>query len=652
MTTRNAGVARSLRAWARTMRSLRPSGRTAAYFLASAVLCLTDAGLGRMSFGVCLLAVCGRAYLPACALGAAVGSALADLRGAAGPCACVAAVLCVRLLLPRRIQKLAVYAVAAGTCAITGLYPMVRAGFSAASILFLVCHAAGTVGLIALFRAALIRKSYPAQIGALCALLPGLMALRLPGGWSAAACALSWAACAAAGPVYACAGCAVVSALQPEAAMPAAAICLAALLVRLMRGRPLPACAATCAVYLLTGLRAGSFGFSACSAAGTMLALLLPPDRILPAPPRTKLPGFPAQRELRQASQAMAQAADMLRAPEAVPRRELAAILDAAGGQVCRSCPKHSSCCSAADPLPEQAFEESAAVLLSRGAARAQDLSSRFRERCIHPEAFLTAVNDALDEERTGRRIRRRLREAQQAARAQYALMSNLLDRLSDRLYAPDCPINFTPEISVQAAGRGGSAVSGDRGAAFDGPGATYYVLLCDGMGAGTAAAGESRRAVELLRALLLSGADAAGALRALNGVYLLRDDGCFSTVDLLRINLTSGAAILYKWGASASYLKRSRGLRLLGGAGLPPGLDPGDASDQIHLNLDRGDVLVLLSDGLAGKETRRRLEHCGSLDPRDVAKSLFAGREPGADDCTAVCVRLKRSAQRVPVAI
>ena len=62
--------------------------------------------------------------------------------------------------------------------------------------------------------------------------------------------------------------------------------------------------------------------------------------------------------------------------------------------------------------------------------------------------------------------------------------------------------------------------------------------------------------------------------------------------------------------------------------------------------------MLVLLSDGLSGKETAQRLEHCDSLDPRDVARSLFAGRAPGADDCTAVCVRLRRAVQREPVAI
>ena len=401
---------------------------------------------------------------------------------------------------------------------------------------------------------------------------------------------------------------------------------------------------------MIVGARTRCFGFSACAAAGTALAMLLHPERILPQPPRAPLPRFPAQRELRQAALAMEQASAMLCEPKADPRRELEAILEAGEEQVCRNCAKYASCRGGQDPPFAAEFSQNAAHILSNGEVTVRDLP--MLSHCIHPDAFLTAVNDAMDDERAGRRIRRRLREARTAAQAQYALMGDLLRQLAERLYGQEHPVHFSPEIFAHGVGRSGSTVSGDRGAAFAGPGATYYVLLCDGMGAGEAAARESRQALELLRTMLLSGADARSALRALNGVYLLRDDGCFSTVDLLRINLTSGDAILYKWGAAASYLKRSRGLRLLGGAGLPPGLGPDEGAEQIHLNLDRGDVLVLLSDGLAGQETRRRLEHCRSLSPQDVARSLFAGRGPGADDCTAVAVRLKRIGQREPVSV
>ena len=527
---------------------------------------------------------------------------------------------------------------------------MVAGGAAWTPVLRWAVHTALIAGGIVLFRAALIRKSYFAQVGALCALLPGFAVLRLPGGWSLAAAALAWVSAAQTGPVYVCAGAAFMTAFHPDAAPCYTSFCLCALLYRLLRSRPAAACAAACGICTLTGLQFQSYGFSACAAAGALAAVFLRPDRFLPEPPRAALPKHPARKELRQAARALAQAADMLDSKDTDPRRELAAVLDSAEEQVCRNCAKHRSCREYAEQNAVE-FSGHAAEILTSGAAK-EDLPPSFLDRCIHPDAFLTAVNDAVDAGRAGQRFRRRLAETRRAAMAQYSLMGGLLDRLCDQLYAPERPVNFAPEISVRAEGRGGSQLSGDRGAAFAGPGATYYVLLCDGMGTGAPAAKESAGAVGLLRRLLLSGADAEGALRALNGIYLLRDDGCFSTVDLLRINLTSGDAILYKWGASASYLKRNRGLRRLGGAGLPPGLDEDGSPEALHLNLDRGGVLVLLSDGLSDAQTQRRLEHCGSLRPEDVAGSVFVGREPAADDCTAVAVRLRRAGQREPVPV
>ncbi len=638
-----------LRAWARTLLRLRPDARTVAHFFAAAVLCASDLGLGPTCASACLLSACERSRLTPCVLGAIAGNILLwGLRDAAAPCAVCAAVLCARLLVPKGKQHFAVPATGALSCAVVGLLSMVEAGFSGGSVLRWIGRIALTAGGILLFRAALIRKHYAARVGALLSLLPGLAALSLPGGWSLAAATLAWVAAASSGTVYACAGTVFMTAFYAGEAGCFAAFCLCALLYRLLRSRPV-ACATACGIYLLSGIWFQSYGFSACAAVGTLLALFFAPDRILPAPPRAELPKHPARAELQQAARALMQASDMLDVPEADSKRELAALLDTARGQVCRNCAKDPSC-RARQPWDENELMQHAARILAKNAAKTDDLP--FLDRCIHPDAFLTAVNDAMDEERNRQRFRRRLNEARRAARAQYVLMGSLLGRLSDQLYAPEATVNYRPDISVQAVGRGGSAISGDRGAAFAGPGADYYVLLCDGMGTGEAAAGESVRAVSLIRRLLLSGASPEHALRALNGVYLLRDDGCFSTVDLLRINLTSGDAILYKWGGAASYLKRSRGLRRLGGGGLPPGLDERESFEKIHLNLDSGGVVVLISDGLSGKQTRGRLEHCGSMLPRDVARSLFAGREPGADDCTAVAVRLCRARQRDPAPV
>ena len=139
----------------------------------------------------------------------------------------------------------------------------------------------------------------------------------------------------------------------------------------------------------------------------------------------------------------------------------------------------------------------------------------------------------------------------------------------------------FIPELCCRSAGKGGAPLSGDQVAGFQ-QGKWYYLLLCDGMGAGRAARAEASAAIALIRQLLQTGSTAAEALTLLNSVYLLRDDGAFATVDLLQADLTSGQASLYKWGGAPSYLKRKNQVEKIGtaspaagnrcGRGTPPG--------------------------------------------------------------------------------
>ena len=645
---------RMLRALARTLADLRPGAKTLRHFFVSLLLCGIDLGLGPMPAGLGLLAACDSRYIAACVLGVLTGGGLFwGLSASLELYAMTAALLCVRSLLLKRQQTLLVPCICIGLCALIGLLFAAGAHFSRPALLRWLCGTAAAAAAVFLFRAAQDKKHYNARAGAFCAVLLGLNSVRMTGGWNAAATALAWAISGADGLRYACAGSAALAIASPQTASWAAAFCFAAAVQRMLKLRSAELdCAASCIAYCLAGIRLGSYGFSACAMAGCILALLLPPERLLPIPSRPRLTGHPAQRELRQAERALEQAAEMLDVPDTDRQREIAALFDEAGAQVCRNCAKYKACWPEnGQPLLAE-LAPGAQAAMARGRAVIEDLPPRFQSRCLHADALLTAINDALDDQRARRQRSARLREVRAAAQTQYLLMGRLMARLSDRLYAPDMAVNYEPELCVRAAGRGGSTISGDRGAAFSGPNATYYVLLCDGMGTGPAAAAESLRAVSLLRQLLLSGMDAESALKALNGIYILRDNGCFSTVDLLRINLTSGDAILYKWGAAPSYLKRSRGLRLLGGANPPPGLDRAAAIEQIHLSLEFGGVLVLASDGLGGKQTQKRLELCSSLLPQDVAASLFAGRTELSDDCTAVAIRLRPAAvrERVPI--
>ena len=323
---------------------------------------------------------------------------------------------------------------------------------------------------------------------------------------------------------------------------------------------------------------------------------------------------------------------------------DAADIFDHVADQVCRSCAQWNSCWERAAEETYQDLCDAAAPIMARGLARKEDLPMRFRERCQRAGGFVTAVNQELDARLYRRQYHTRLAESRSVLAAQYQILGGFLETVAARQGRPTDPvINYQPDVAARASGRKGHTISGDRGASFLGPDATYYVLLCDGMGTGAEAARESTAAIRLLTQLLQAGMDAAGALQTLNGVYLLRDNGCFSTVDLLRINLTSADAILYKWGAAPSYLRHRRGLRRLGGASAPPGLGAGAEPEQIRLSLQHGEMLVLTTDGAGGPETERRIEGFDSQSPLEMAAYVLAGAQLQAeDDMTVAVVRLE----------
>lgn len=205
----------------------------------------------------------------------------------------------------------------------------------------------------------------------------------------------------------------------------------------------------------------------------------------------------------------------------------------------------------------------------------------------------------------------------------------------------------------VAARRKDGETVSGDAGTWFKQPDGQLYVLLCDGMGSGPAANRESGLAVRLLEQFLKAGVETEHALGILNSALALRgeEEGGFTTVDLLRLDLFSGQAELYKFGAAPTYIKTQSGIRRITGYSLPAGITAQDSvrPDCTRLKLEPGDCILMVSDGICGTEDdrwlRERLTAFSGNSPKELAAALITdGPEDGStDDRTALVVQVAR---------
>ena len=323
------------------------------------------------------------------------------------------------------------------------------------------------------------------------------------------------------------------------------------------------------------------------------------------------------------------------------PDPETNAVFDHAADRVCRLCSRWDSCWEAEIESTCEALNRAAPAMMTRGKVLREDLPPAFAENCRHLEGFLTAINRELEDLSCRRQYRRRLVETRVVLAQQYAVLS---EALAQRRMPQPPALRFQPELGFSSQGRLSQTMSGDRGVSFR-LGQWFYLLLCDGMGTGRAAGAEAGAAIEILRSLLQSGVEPEDALKLLNGIYILRDDGGFATVDLLQADLMTGEASLYKWGAAPSYLKRKGKVEKIGTASPPPGLGAGEAHrpDGAKLSLSRGEMLVLVTDGAGGEAAERFIRQYGGSSPKELASGVVScSSTQGEDDRTAAVLALR----------
>ena len=118
-------------------------------------------------------------------------------------------------------------------------------------------------------------------------------------------------------------------------------------------------------------------------------------------------------------------------------------------------------------------------------------------------------------------------------------------------------------------------------------------------------------------------------------------------TVDLLELELDTGRATSYKWGAAPSYSVSDLSVEKVGTAGPPPGLSVTESREMTaRLSLRRGEIFVLVSDGIGEDDAMRCCKENLGRSAGELAAGLMnCGQTAGEDDATVITVRLAPSA-------
>ena len=199
-----------------------------------------------------------------------------------------------------------------------------------------------------------------------------------------------------------------------------------------------------------------------------------------------------------------------------------------------------------------------------------------------------------------------------------------------------------------------GEEVCGDSVAVFRNKSNRFFALLSDGMGSGSAANAISGVAVGFLGNMLSTGRLCEELVDMLNGFlcgkFQKSMTECSATLDLLELDLMNGHAVVYKCGAAPSYVYRRGRLFKLRSDSMPIGILNDVDLKKYDLELTRGDVIVMVSDGVTGEGGEcpwlfdllaqnlpsRGLERTSDL----IVK--YATAKGSGDDITVVLVRVE----------
>lgn len=273
---------------------------------------------------------------------------------------------------------------------------------------------------------------------------------------------------------------------------------------------------------------------------------------------------------------------------------------------VCRTCPKRILCLTKFRTETAQAFDE------IRTGVRNHDLRPprEFLDRCVRFPEVIAALRS--DEETA-----------------------------------------FGLHYAKAFAQKEGELFCGDTAGGFRTADDRFVFTITDGMGSGTKAARQSVKAVRVMENLSKNGLEQADILKVLNRSLLDSAEESVLGVDVATVDLKSGVCDLFKAGAAPTYILRNGIVYEIGSETLPIGmLDEADIKHERCTLADK-DYLILISDGVLGKDKKWLSEYLNRAPaPRDcvtladgILKEAKKSGRNRVDDVTVLAVQINKVA-------
>ncbi len=196
-------------------------------------------------------------------------------------------------------------------------------------------------------------------------------------------------------------------------------------------------------------------------------------------------------------------------------------------------------------------------------------------------------------------------------------------------------------------------SISGDNYSLLESERGRLTVILSDGTGSGEKAWEDSERELDFIEKMLEAGYGIQTAVNLVNSALFARgEEQNHPTLDICDIDLYEGKCEFCKVGGAASFLKRENTVELLEAGSLPLGIFQSVQTQVIPKDLNSGDYLIMMSDGVLDALGENDYEEAMSnailemteQNPKTIAEKLlqmaiYAGGGHIMDDMTILVV-------------
>lgn len=292
-------------------------------------------------------------------------------------------------------------------------------------------------------------------------------------------------------------------------------------------------------------------------------------------------------------------------------RSEVPELMNILVERVCQSCPTKDVCWNREFYKTYHIFFELFALVENQADIKLANLPIDWKRHCGRLKEMLLGVQFIIEQEKNQETWRRRFLQNQEVLSRQFLNVSQVIGNLAKELHTQHNwevvkPSNLARrrrhllDVGVTTFTKTGNGMSGDNYASIAFSATKHAFVLSDGMGVGENASKLSATALTLLEQLLTNGFEPEGAVQALNSILALRSpEESFVTIDMAILSLESEWIKLVKVGASTSYVVGRSGVKAYASSSLPAGILNQIEIPVIELELQNGETLVLLTDGV-----------------------------------------------------